>query len=53
MGTASVTTRGMKEKEMIEIANLIDKALRSKDDEIALKKIKENVLVLTKKFPLY
>lgn len=53
MGTASVTTRGMKEKEMIEIANLIDKALRSKDDEITLKKIKENVLALTKKFPLY
>ncbi len=53
IGTASVTTRGMKEKEMIEIAHLIDKALRNKDDEKILLEVKKAILELTKKFPLY
>lgn len=53
IGTASVTTRGMKEKEMIEIAHLIDKALRNKDDEKKLLEVKKSILELTKKFPLY
>lgn len=53
IGTASVTTRGMKEKEMIEIAHLIDKALRNKDDEKMLLEVKKDILELTKKFPLY
>lgn len=53
IGTASVTTRGMKEKEMIEIAHLIDKALRNKDDEKNLLEVKKAILELTKKFPLY
>lgn len=52
IGTASVTTRGMKEKEMIEIAHLIDKALRNKDDEKILLEVKKSILELTKKFPL-
>lgn len=53
IGTASVTTRGMKEHEMIEIAHLIDKALRNKDDEKMLLEVKKDILELTKKFPLY
>lgn len=53
IGTASVTTRGMKEKEMIEITHLIDKALRNKDDEKKLLEVKKDILELTKKFPLY
>lgn len=53
IGTASVTTRGMKEQEMIEIAHLIDETLRNKNDESQLINIKERVLALTKKFPLY
>lgn len=53
IGTASVTTRGMKEKEMIEIAHLIDKTLRNKDDEKMLLEVKKDILELTKKFPLY
>ena len=43
----------MKEKEMIEIAHLIDKALRNKDDEKMLLEVKKDILELTKKFPLY
>lgn len=53
IGTASVTTRGMKEKEMIKIASFIDNALKSKDNDIKLNKIKHSVLELTKEFPLY
>ena len=53
IGTASVTTRGMKEPEMIEIAHLIDRALKNKDNEEELLKIKEEVLTLTNRFPLY
>ena len=33
LGTPALTTRGMKEKEMIAIAHLIDKALRNHDNE--------------------
>ena len=48
-----MTTRGMKEKEMIKIASFIDNALKSKDNDIKLNKIKHSVLELTKEFPLY
>lgn len=53
IGTASVTTRGMKEKEMIKIASFIDNALKNKDNDIKLNEIKQSVLELTKEFPLY
>ena len=43
IGTAEVTRRGMKEKEMKEIAILFDKALRGKD-------VKNDVVALNKKF---
>ena len=52
IGTASVTTRGMKEKEMIKIASFIDNALKNKDNDIKLNEIKHSVLELTKEFPL-
>ncbi|MEN2998351.1 MAG: serine hydroxymethyltransferase [Brevinematia bacterium] len=53
IGTPTVTTRGMKEKEMEEIANYIDEALREKDNPQKLTSIKEKVISLCKKFPLY
>ena len=53
IGTASVTTRGMKEKEMIKIASYINSALKNKDDEAKLNEIKKQVIELTKEFPLY
>ena len=52
LGTPALTTRGMKEKEMIAIAHLIDKALRNHDNEEIKQQIKEEVLILTSKFPL-
>ncbi len=53
IGTASVTTRGMKEKEMVKIASFIDQALRNMNDEEKLCQIRKEVLELTKEFPLY
>ncbi len=52
VGTPAVTTRGMKEEEMMEIADLIHTALGSGGDESKLAKLKENVIALTRQFPL-
>jgi RpiB/LacA/LacB family sugar-phosphate isomerase len=52
VGTPAVTTRGMKEEEMMEIADLIHEALTKRDDEPALAGIKERVRVFTQRFPL-
>jgi len=53
IGTPAVTTRGMKEKEMLKIAEFIVLALAHRKDEIYLKNLKKKVITLTKKFPLY
>jgi glycine hydroxymethyltransferase len=53
LGTPALTTRGMKEKEMEIVAELIDRAITHKDDEEELEKVKSGVRELTKKFPLY
>ncbi|MFA7688982.1 MAG: serine hydroxymethyltransferase [Bacilli bacterium] len=50
LGTPAITTRGMKEKEMKEIAIAIDTILR---DSSKLDLVKNNVLDITKEFPLY
>ena len=49
IGTPAMTTRGMKEEEMKEIARLIDMALSGVDES----KVVEDVLKLTSRFPLY
>ena len=53
IGTPAVTTRGMKEAEMRQIAELIDEALKTPEDEAALKKIQGKVKELAGRFPLY
>ena len=51
LGTAACTTRGLKEDDFRAIARFIDEALRNKDDEAKLAKIKEEVINLMKKYP--
>ncbi|MGL4336602.1 MAG: serine hydroxymethyltransferase [Turicibacter sp.] len=53
LGTPAVTTRGFKEDEMIELAGYIYEALVHHEDKDKLAKIKESVLNLTSRFPLY
>lgn len=53
LGTPALTTRGMKEEEMKQIAVWIEEALSSKDDENKLAKIRVQVKAMTDKFPLY
>ena len=52
MGTAAITTRGFNEDDMIEVARLIDEAIKNKDNLEVLDKIHQDVLKLTKKYPL-
>ncbi len=52
VGTPAVTTRGMKEDDMMEIADLIHRALSNKDSAAELEKIRTEVRALTARFPL-
>ncbi|MFQ5823622.1 MAG: serine hydroxymethyltransferase [bacterium] len=53
LGTPALTTRGMKEAEMEEIAFLIDKILSDINNEAVLKLVRAQVADLSKRFPLY
>lgn len=50
IGTPSVTTRGMKEPEMVEISKMIIRVI--KEGKNCYKEVKEQVRNLTKRFPL-
>ncbi len=53
LGTPAVTTRGMKEPQMDEIACLIRDALRAGDDESKLEVVSKQRRELTAEFPVY
>jgi len=53
VGVPAVTTRGMKEKEIMLIARWIKDVIKNHNDEKLLKKIREEVRKLCKKFPIY
>jgi glycine hydroxymethyltransferase len=53
IGTPAITTRGMKEADMKQIAGWISTAIRSSSDESALKKVRSEVAQLCTKFPLF
>lgn len=52
IGTPAVTTRGMKEPEMLTIADFIDEALKNRDNAHVLEQIRLKVVELNKNFPL-
>jgi glycine hydroxymethyltransferase len=53
IGTAAVTTRGLNEKDMLKIVDLIDRSLNHHDDGAALDDIRKEVNDWMVQFPLY
>jgi len=53
LGTPAVTTRGMDIDEMKQIADFIDRGIKSRRDDDALAAISVEVAALCAKFPLY
>jgi glycine hydroxymethyltransferase len=52
VGTPAVTTRGLKEPEMIQIADWIDRAIGNRNSD-NLAAIRQEVLALCKRLPIY
>ena len=53
LGSPPMTTRGMKEPEMKQIAALILKTLKNHDNAMVKAEVKQAAIVLTDQFPLY
>ncbi len=53
IGTPATTTRGLKEAEMVKVAEWIDRALKNIDNKAELEKIRSEVKDLCLQFPLY
>ncbi len=53
IGTPAITTRGMKEKDVIKVVDLIDQTLAKPDDSKHLSAMKRKVNRFVQKFPLY
>ncbi|HID38461.1 MAG TPA: serine hydroxymethyltransferase, partial [Calditrichaeota bacterium] len=53
LGTAALTTKGMKEQEMERIAGFIDEVLSNPDDDTVTTKINQEIKELNKDFQLY
>ena len=53
MGTAALTTRGMKKDEMVKIGEVIATVLKSNGDKEVLEKAKETTKAICNEFPLF
>lgn len=52
IGSPAMTTRGLKEDDFRQIARIVDRVFKNKDNEEELVKLTKEVLDLTKKYPL-
>jgi glycine hydroxymethyltransferase len=53
LGTPALTTRGMKEGDMAEVAKLVSRALHAVENEAELAEVKREVRKMCERFPLY
>jgi glycine hydroxymethyltransferase len=53
VGTPAVTSRGLKEREMKQIAEWMNRAIVNRGDEQEIKKIRSEVRELCERFPIY
>ncbi len=52
VGTPAMTSRGLKEEDMMEVADLMHSALEARNDEAQLAAVKREVIAFTSRFPL-
>src|SRR6476620_7464521 len=52
MGTPALTTRGLKEAEMDQVADWIDQAIASNGQDAKLAKIEKEIEAFTRQYPL-
>ena len=52
LGTPALTTRGLLEDDIAEVAGLIDRAIRSGGDEAVIAEVNKDVLALCERFPM-
>lgn len=52
LGTPALTTRGMREDQMIQVADWIDQAIRGNKDDAKLANIHDQIIEFTKNYPL-
>jgi len=52
LGTPAATTRGMREEDMMEIADYVDLALKHRQNESELAALRKKVVAFTSQFPL-
>lgn len=53
LGTAAITTRGFNEADSVTVADIIDRTIIARNDDAALAKIREEIVALCRKHPLY
>lgn len=53
LGTPAITTRGLKEKDIIELVNYMDEALTNYENEKIINSVAKKVDALCKKYPIY
>jgi len=53
IGTPAITTRGMKEADVVKIVDLIDEVLMNNENETIISGVKKKVNAMMKDFPLY
>jgi len=53
VGAAAVTTRGLKEKQMEKIVDLIDRVIMKNEDEKTIKDVRKKVNKMMEEYPLY
>ena len=53
LGTPAITTRGLKEKDIIKLVNYMDEALTNYDNEKIINSVAKKVDALCKKYPIY
>ena len=53
VGVAAVTTRGLKESEMLKIVDWIDQVICNSEDEVIINRVRSEVNSFMRQFPLY